>query len=55
MNVVKIQHSQIICVSRANATGLGEDLNYNKGTGDMGDAMSRRHNSVWDDDEEEEW
>ena len=52
MNVVKIQHSQMICVSKAGATGLGEDLNYNKGTGNMGDAYSRGSNG-WDD--EEDW
>ena len=52
MYVVKIQHSQMICVSQAKATGLdeNEDLYYNKGSDDMGNAWSRGSN-LWDDED----
>ena len=52
MYVVKIQHSQMICVSQAKATGLdeNEDLYYNKGSDDMGNAWSRGSN-FWDDED----
>ncbi len=58
MTVVKIQHSQMLCISDAKANGLGSDgLGYDKNGGDQGNAWSRRRaNSVWDDEEEtEEW
>ena len=54
MTVVKIQHSQMLCISDAKANGLGDDdLGYDKNGGNQGDAWSRKHKDVWDDDEEE--
>ena len=53
MMMVKIntQH-HILNVSQVSTTGLGDDdLNYTKGTGDMGDAMVKGSNNAWD----EEW
>ena len=36
MNVVKLKtQAHILTVSQANATGLGEDLRYNRGYDDM--------------------
>ena len=47
-------HVQILAGS-VQTTGLGDDPLELDGTGDSwNDAMSRRHN-VWFDDEEEEW
>ena len=47
-------HVQILAGS-VQTTGLGDDPLELGGTGDSwNDAMSRRHN-VWFDDEEEEW
>jgi len=44
------QH-HILNVSQANTTGLDNDnLNYNNGTGDMGDAMVKGSNNAWDDE-----
>ena len=54
MNVEQLDTQDfLLVVSQVEATGLGEDLNYNGGSGDMGDAYSRRHGSVWNDDEED--
>ena len=54
MNVEKIQDSQMLCFSNAQATGLGGDgLGYDKNGGNLGNAWSRG-SSVWDD-EEEDW
>ena len=54
MTVVKIQHSQILYASDVKAAGLGGDgLGYDKNGGNQGDAWSRKHKNVWDDDEEE--
>jgi hypothetical protein len=52
MKVVKIQHSQMLCISDANAAGLGGDgLGYDKNGGNQGNAWSRGSNG-WDDDED---
>ena len=54
MTVVKIQHSQMLCISDAKANGLGSDgLDYDKNGGNQGNAWSRKHKDVWDGDEEE--
>ena len=57
MNVVKLKTpAHILNASQVETKGLGEDLNYNGGSGDMEEcAMSRRRGNVWDDDEKEEW
>ena len=53
MTVVKIQHSQMLCISDANAAGLGGDgLGYDKNGGNQGNAWSRGSNG-WDDEEED--
>ena len=49
-NVVKIQHSKMLCVS-LRTSGLGDDnLGYDKNGGDQSSAWSREHKNVWDDD-----
>ena len=53
MNVVKLKtQAHLLNLSQANATGLGEneDLYYNKGSDDMGNAWSRGSN-LWDDED----
>ena len=50
MNVVKLQHHSIICVSLYNVDG-NAGLNYQGGG--SGSARARQH-SVWDDDWDEE-
>ena len=49
-------HVQILAGS-VQTTGLdGEDLTQDETPGNSwNDAMSRRRNGVWDDDEEEDW
>ena len=53
MTAVTIQQTQMLCVSEITTTGLGNELNYNKGTGDMSGAMVKRdrHNYInWDEE-----
>lgn len=53
--VVKIQHSKMLCGS-LRTSGLGDnDLVYDKNGGEQGNAWSRKHKNVWDDDEEKDW
>jgi len=55
MNVEKIQDSQMLCFSNAQATGLDDDgLGYDKNGGNQANAWSRGSNG-WNDGEEEEW
>lgn len=51
LTMVTLLHTQVLCVSEVSTTGLGSDnLNYNKGTGDMSGAMVKGNNyNVWDD------
>ena len=50
--VVKIQHSKMLC-SSLRTSGLGDnDLVYEQNSGNQGNAWSRKHKDVWDDDEE---
>jgi hypothetical protein len=52
MNVVKLQHHSIICVSNpVSRVGGNAELNYEGGG--SGSARARRH-GVWDDDWDEE-
>ena len=54
-NVVKIQHSKMLCISDVKTTGLDNNLTQDETPGNTwDDAMSRRKND-WDDEEEEEW
>ena len=54
MNVVKLQHKSHILVNSVQTKGLGsESLGYDRNGGDQGDAWSRDHRSVWDDEEED--
>ena len=55
-NVVKIQHSKMLCGSDFKTTGLGdENLTKDETPGNTwDDAMSRRKND-WGDEEEEDW
>ena len=49
--MVTLQHIQVLCVSQVSTTGLDEDLNYNKGTGDMeSGAMTKENSGIWDDE-----
>ena len=51
-NVVKIQHSKMLCGSDVKTTGLDNNLVKDETPGNTwGDAMSRR-NTVWGEDEE---
>ena len=40
MEVVKLQQSQMLCVSQVGVTGLGEDELIPSGSGDIGGAMA---------------
>ena len=49
--MVTLLHTQVLCVSQVNTTGLGSDnLNYTSGSsGDMeSGAMTKENSSVWD-------
>ena len=53
-NVVKIQHSKMLC-SSLHTSGLGDNgLGYDQNGGNQGNAWSRKNNDVWDEEEEEE-
>ena len=54
-NVVKVKHSKMLCSSPQgiSTSGLGDnDLVYEQNGGNQGNAWSREHKDVWDDDEE---
>ena len=52
-NVVKIQHSKMLCISDVKTNCLDNNLTQDETPGDAwNDAMSRRKND-WDEDEEE--
>ena len=40
VDVVKIQQTQMLCVSQVSVTGLGEDELIPGGSGDIGDALA---------------
>lgn len=53
MTVVTVLQTQMLCVSEVATTGLGNGLNYSRGSGDMSDAMVKRerHNYInWDEE-----
>ena len=53
-NVVKIQHSKMLCGS-FRTSGLGDNgLGYDQNGGNQSNAWSRKHKDVWDEEEEED-
>ena len=55
MRVVRIKtQAHLLNVSNTSTNGLGGDnLIYDKDGGDQGNAWSRGHRNVWDDEEED--
>lgn len=56
MRVVRIKTQvHLLNVSNTSTSGLGGDnLGYDKNGGNQGNAWSRDHRSVWDEEEEED-